>query len=118
MTAAEVTRWAHAPAQSENVIAAGVRELALELDGERKANALLLAGMESQSELMDGLKQENRALKADLAEARRVHLVLMDRIGVLVEIVARNALWDRGLASLGNEAAELERAIAEWLATS
>lgn len=36
-----------------------------ELIGALKANSLLMAGMESQAELMDAMKQENRRLKGE-----------------------------------------------------
>jgi hypothetical protein len=44
-----------------------VSQLKLELEGERKANALWAKGMESQCELMDSMKQELRALKKENA---------------------------------------------------
>ncbi len=57
----------------------------LELDGYRKAYALLQKGMESQAELMDGLKQQVRdqaaeleRLRAILADARAAGLVRED----------------------------------------
>ena len=43
--------------------------LAIQLVGEEKARHLLLKGMESQCELMDGLKQEARKLAAELDAA-------------------------------------------------
>jgi hypothetical protein len=44
----------------------------MELLGERKANALWSAGMESLCERYDGLKHENRKLRDALAEIEKL----------------------------------------------
>jgi hypothetical protein len=48
--------------EEKNRLAIENRQLRLELAGEERARFLLLAGMESQAALMDGLKQEVRRL--------------------------------------------------------
>jgi hypothetical protein len=48
-----------------------VAQLKLELEGERKANALWAKGMESQCELMDSMKQELRALRKENAALKQ-----------------------------------------------
>ena len=55
--------WGQIGRQRVRDLIAEVRRLRCQLEGERKARELLLAGMESQAELMDGLKQELRRLR-------------------------------------------------------
>lgn len=52
------------PSECVAVLALERNQLQAALVGERKANRLLLAGMESQAELADALKQEVRTLRA------------------------------------------------------
>ncbi len=52
----------------------------LELEGLRKANTLLTAGLESTCEVLDGYKREARELKAESERLKTDYLVLKDAI--------------------------------------
>ncbi len=61
----------------EHDIAANIRQ-AVAFAQEHSQVPLLMKGMESQSELMDGLKQENRTLKAIRDSYAKIRGILMD----------------------------------------
>jgi hypothetical protein len=48
-------------------------------------------------------------------DTRPLELVLLERIGVLVEIIAANALRNAGIPLADERAEELRNRIAEWI---
>jgi hypothetical protein len=65
-------------------LSAEVARLKMELAGEKKANALLLAGMESVTELYDGQKHRVRELEG-------LNRSLAERVAAQAELLSRRA---------------------------
>lgn len=94
MTDAELRTWAEAHAPAGSPLAVGILRVLLERDGERKANALLNAGMGAVCEGRDELKHRVRELEAELADARRVCASLAERCAGQAELIAARASKD------------------------
>ena len=75
-----------------DVLKVKLESLERELTGATKARDLLLKGMESQSELMDGLKQKTREQETTITTLREINAELL--------AVCETALWRHGQASI------------------
>jgi hypothetical protein len=73
------------------VAEAEVARLRVELEGERKANALLVAGMGDVCGGRDELKHENRRLAARVAELEDLSATLAGRVAAQSALLSRKA---------------------------